>query len=202
VNGIYDALINLLESKVKDYEVWNNTVGSNESGSESGTMGLNIQRHKMQETIGDIFNELSYKFKQKHPEVFVEFFPDGKDAFNHLTVDNTEPLVSSLLTVCGKHNGEIDGTNVQTLQDELNDYQKIEKDKNDSKVTVKTGSHDGNVLHDAAANAMFRVLLKLADIHFDDLEKIPALYDAEYLNVYVNAKKRTERNKAKKNKPS
>jgi hypothetical protein len=201
-NGRYNALIAMLETVVAAYENWYNSVGADDAGSVSKNMKLNMQRHVMVEAVDEIHNEVSFKFKRKFPDTYAAFFPEGKNAFNHLTLENTVPMISSFLTVCGNHASELDTVNLKALQDGLIAYENIEKTKNDSDVVVKTSSHEGDVLHDNVARVMHQVLLKLADIHFDDLDFIKSLYDAEYLNYFINAKKRHEKKVTANNKPA
>ena len=192
-NKQLDPVISVVEQAVIAHDKWFNEKGAVHSSSSSETIEVIMKRHELEEAADEIYDEAVYKFKKKNPVLFEELFQNGKSPFNHLNNTNTVPTTESLLKVCAKHTNDISVNLVHDLQTKLDEYKGIAKDKNDSRTEVVEDSHEGSVYRVNLAKAMFHALIKLLDIHFDDLEAINKYYDAKFLNYYINKYKNSKK---------
>ncbi|HRO43855.1 MAG TPA: hypothetical protein PL009_13545 [Flavipsychrobacter sp.] len=182
---IYSPIIAIVTPKASAYNAWFNTLESTDSVGTSKTILLNEKLDEIEDKIEDIHAEVSFKFKKNNPALFEEFFPNGLTPFKRMRRAQVEAMVTSLLTVCNEHIELLEEAKVNELDALLTAYIALDDDQKDAKQNVKDSSHDGGHLRTELATALFQALIKLLDLHFADMDVIKTLYDAKYLNLYI-----------------
>ncbi len=182
--GTLDALIALLTPTITAFEKWESDKDKSENTRSGKTDSLDEIVNGFETFIDDVYKEAAYKFEDDKPEVFVQFFPNGKSEYNHITRTAAAVLLKRIADLCDTHKAELKAGMSDKAKNFYNDYTNKRKEQQLEIGNVQDGSDEGITLRVNVAKKMKSVLLRLLIIHEDNEREVLKYYDAEVLNMY------------------
>lgn len=180
--------INLLSAPITAFETWMNIHDSDGNVKKSKTESLDEIENNFEDFVDEVWDEASYKFAKKNPEIFAQCFPSGKSEYNNITRVNAVMLITRVANFCKLHKAALPaGMDTDASNFLLNYTTKLTEQQNEIG-GVKDGSVEGKNLRGVVAKEMKTVFLNLLLKYKDNEEEVLKYYDMETVNYNVRRK--------------
>lgn len=184
-NGILDELIAILEASVTEFDAWNSKQDKDTNTKTSKTETLDSIEDDFEDFMKEVWKEVNYKFEDDKPEVFKQFFPNGRSEYINIARTEAPVLLKRIADLTDTHKADLKSGMAERAKTYLTSYTNKRLEQKDGESTVKDGSKDGKTLRAEVAKNMKTVLLELLLIHKDNESEVFKYYDAVVINTHI-----------------
>ena len=187
-DGSLTALINLLTPVIVALETWVTKQDAEGNVQKSKTESLDEIENNFEDFVDEVWDEATYKFAKKNPEIFAQCFPNGLSEYNNITRANAVKLITRVNNFCTQHKAELPaGMDVKATSFLVSYTEKLGEQQHEIG-EVKDGSEEGKNLRGVVAKQMKKVFLNLLLKYEDNEEEVLKYYDMETVNYNVRRK--------------
>lgn len=182
-DGSLDEIIAILEASVTEFDIWNSKQDKDTNTKTSKTETLDSIEDGFEDFMKEVYKEVNYKFEEDKPEVFKQFFPNGRSEYINITRTEAPVLLKRIADLTNTHKADLKAGMADKAKKYLVDYTAKRIEQKDGEGTVKDGSKDGKTLRAEVAKNMKTVLLELLLKHKENESEVYKYYDAKVINM-------------------